>query len=88
VAGNPLASFRVFKAMLSLRWVRIKRKSMLQGILDTEEVRDFFTDWQSCGLTRIDEWVSAKTTHRALLSRVWRGTQFYDHWAEEGGEEF
>lgn len=88
VAGNPLALFRVFKARLSIRYVRIKRKSMLQGIHDADEIRDFFTDWQSCGLTRIDEWVSSRTTHRALLSRIWRGTQFYDHWADEGGEEF
>jgi hypothetical protein len=80
--------YRVAKARLSLRYVRIKRKSMLNGIHDPVEIRDFFTDWQSFGLTRIDEWVSHQTTHRALLSRIWRGTQFYDHWGDEGGEEF
>jgi hypothetical protein len=88
VKGNPLALYRVAKARLSLRYVRIKRKSMLNGIHDPVEIRDFFTDWQSFGLTRIDEWVSHQTTHRALLSRIWRGTQFYDHWGDEGGEEF
>lgn len=87
VVGKPLEASRVFKAQLSLRWVRIKRKAMLQKILDPQEIRDFFTDWRACGLTRIDEWVSDQTTHRALLSGNWRGTDFYDHWADEGGEE-
>ncbi|MDF2685943.1 MAG: hypothetical protein K0S55_1124, partial [Clostridia bacterium] len=44
-------------------------------------------DWQSYGLTRIDEWCSPQTTHRALIAGKWRGVEFYHHWTEEGGEE-
>ena len=87
VKDQPLYLYRVAKAELSIRYVRLKRKSKLQGIVDPQEIRDFFTDWQSFGLTRIDEWVSSQTTHRALLAGKWRGTEFYGHWTDEGGEE-
>jgi hypothetical protein len=87
VAGDAQALYRVKKARLSIRWVRIKRKAMLRGVHDAAEISAFFTDWQSFGLTRIDEWVSPQTTCRALLEDKWRGTEYYDHWSDEGGEE-
>lgn len=85
--GDAISLYRVKKARLSIRWVRIKRKAMLLGIHDAAEIAAFFTDWQSFGLTRVDEWVSPQTTCRALLEDKWRGTEFYDHWSDEGGEE-
>jgi len=88
VQGDVLRLWRVGKARLSVRWVRIKNKKMLKDQLDPEEVTKFFTDWREYGMSRIDEWVSAETTHRALLNRIWRGTEFFEHWSEEGGEEF
>ena len=60
---------------------------MRDGVRDQQEVVRFFTDWKAHGLTRIDEWVSAETTHRALIAGLWRGTEFYDHWTAEGPEE-
>lgn len=87
VKGDALSLYRVKKARLSIRWVRIKRKAMLQNNRDAEEIASFFSDWQSFGLTRIDEWVSHQTTCRALLENKWRGTEFYGHWSDEGGEE-
>jgi hypothetical protein len=85
-ANDPLRCRRVQKARLSIRWVRIKRAAMLCGEHDPEAIHAFFTDWQSFGLTRIDEWVSPQTTLRALLDDKWRGTEYYDHWSGEGGE--
>ncbi|MBR5520027.1 MAG: DUF4838 domain-containing protein [Clostridia bacterium] len=87
VANDPLRLWRMGKLELSVRWVRMKRKSMLEGELDAEEANRFFADWQGYGMTRIDEWVSRETTYRALIRQMWRGTQFYEHWSFEGGEE-
>ena len=88
VMGDPLCLWHMGKARLSLRWVRMKRAAMLRNELCPEEVTKFFTDWKAYGLSRIDEWVSAETTHRALLSNLWRGVEFYDHWVNECEREF
>ena len=87
VTGDPIRSTRVDRIRLSIRWVRLKNRAMRDGIRDQREVVRFFTDWKAHGLTRIDEWVSAETTHRALIAGLWRGTEFYDHWTAEGPEE-
>ena len=86
VASDPLRCRRVQKARLSIRWVRIKRAAMFRREHDPEAIHAFFTDWNSFGLTRIDEWVSPQTTLRALLDDKWRGTEYYEHWSHEGGE--
>ena len=89
VQGDPLCLWRIGKNRLSVRWVRMKRAAMLQNKLCPEEATRFFTDWKAYGLSRIDEWVSMETTHRALLSNLWRGVEFYDHWViDEEREEF
>jgi len=86
VANDSLRRRRVQKARLSVRWVRIKRAAMLRHEHDPAAIHAFFTDWNSFGLTRIDEWVSPQTTLRALLDDKWRGTEYYEHWSCEGGE--
>lgn len=86
VAGDALRCRRVQKVRLSVRWVRIKRAGMLRHEHDAEAIRSFFTDWNSFGLTRIDEWVSPQSTLRALLDDKWRGTEYLEHWSGEGGE--
>ena len=86
VAGDALRLARAAKARLSIRWVRMKNRRMLRGGIDPMEVNQFFEDWRGHGLTRIDEWVSAETTLRALLEGKWRGISYYRHWADEGGE--
>ena len=86
VAGDALRCRRVQKIRLSVRWVRIKRAGMLRHEHNAEEINAFFTDWNSFGLTRIDEWVSHKSTLRALLDDKWRGTAYLPHWTAEGGE--
>lgn len=87
VAGDPLRLWRVGKARLAIRYVRMKNDAMLKGIHDARTIRDFFSDWHAYGLTRIDEWCSTQTTHRALLMDTWRGIDFYKYWWEEGPEE-
>ena len=86
VSGDALRLARVAKARLSLRWVKLKNKAMLENEKDPDEINQFFTDWKAHGLTRIDEWVSAETTLRALLDNKWRGTEYYKYWWEESGE--
>jgi len=86
VAGDALRLARVAKARLSLRWVILKNKAMLKNEKDPDEINRFFSDWKAHGLTRIDEWVSAETTLRALLDNKWRGTEYYKYWWEESGE--
>lgn len=87
VADDPIRQMRVARAQLAVRWVRMKNRAMLRHEIDPAEVNRFFTDWRAHGLTRIDEWVSAETTHRALLAGLWRGTEFLENWWEEGPEE-
>ena len=87
VQGDPLRMWRVGKARLSVRWVRLKNDAMLKNQLDPETVNRFFTDWRAYGMGRLDEWVSQETTHRALLLNVWRGVEFYEYWLVEGREE-
>ena len=86
VRGDPLRLWRVEKNRLSIRWVRLKRASMLRGELDPDTVNRFFEDWKAFGLSRIDEWCNIETTHRALLEGKWRGTEFFDHWIDEEPE--
>ena len=88
VQGDPLRMWRVGKARLSVRYVRMKNRGMLKNQMNPEEINRFFTDWREYGMSRIDEWVSAETTHRALLKGKWRGVEFYEHWTAEGPEEF
>ena len=87
VAGDPLRLWRVGKARLSIRYVRMKNRAMLEDVYDPDEINGFFSDWQAYGLTRLEEWVSRETTHKALLRGMWRGTDFYSHWTGEGDEE-
>lgn len=87
VHGDPIRAMRVAKARLSIRWVRIKNDAMLKGIKIPEVINRFFEDWRAHEMTRIDEWVSAETTHRALIEGRWRGTEFYKNWWDEGVEE-
>ncbi|MBR5752098.1 MAG: hypothetical protein IKX84_06880, partial [Clostridia bacterium] len=86
VQGDVIRLFRVKKARMCVRWVRLKNKNMRGEEMDPQEVSSFFTDWRAYGLGRLDEWVNIETTHRALVKRVWRGVQFYDHWVAEGPE--
>ncbi len=86
VRGDPSRLMRVDRARLSIRWVALKRKTMLRGEYDPEEINAFFTDWKAHGLSRIDEWCNVETTHRALLDGRWRGTEYFEHWTGEETE--
>ena len=86
VAGDALRLWRVEKNRLSIRWVRLKRKTMLKKEFDPEEINQFFGDWRAYNLSRIDEWCNIETTHRALLDGLWRGTEYFDHWSDEEPE--
>jgi hypothetical protein len=83
VAGDALRTRRVQKVRLSIRWVRMKRAAMLRGVHNAEEINAFFTDLNSFGITRIDEWVSHPYTLRALLEDKWRGAEYLNHWTDD-----
>ena len=87
VSSDPIRLWRIGKAELSVRWVRLKRKAQMEEGFDPAETNRFFTDWRAYGLTRIDEWCSQETTFRAMLNGLWRGTEFYSHWSGDGPEE-
>ena len=86
VKGDPLRLWRVEKNRLSIRWVRLKRATMLRGEYDAEAINRFFADWRAFNLSRIDEWCNIETTHRALLDGNWRGVVYFDHWTGEEPE--
>lgn len=86
VKGDPLRLWRVEKNRLSIRWVRLKRATMLRNEYDPEEINRFFTDWRAYNLSRIDEWCNYETTHRALLDGHWRGIHYFGHWIGEETE--
>ena len=86
VANDPLRLWRVEKNRLSIRWVRLKRKAMLQNEYDPEEINRFFMDWKAFGLSRIDEWCNIETTHKAFLDGKWRGVEYFNHWRDEEPE--
>ena len=86
VAGDPLRLYRVEKNRLSIRWVALKRKTMLREEFDPEEINKFFEDWRAFGLSRIEEWFNIENTHRALLDRHWRALAYFEHWSKEWPE--
>lgn len=88
VKGDPIRLWRVEKNRLSIRYVRLKRESMLFGKYDSEAINKFFADWRAFGLSRLDEWVNIETSHRAFIEGKWRGTEFLEHWSHEEREYF
>lgn len=88
VKGDPLRLWRVEKNRLSIRYVRIKRASMLRGEYDPETINKFFADWRAYNLSRLDEWANIETSHRAFIEGKWRGTQYFEHWTGEEQELF
>ena len=86
VKGDALRLWRVEKARLSIRWVRLKRKAMFGNEYDPQEIEDFTRDWRAFGMTRIDEWYNLETTHRALIDGHWRARVYFDHWTGEEPE--
>ncbi len=88
VRGDPLRLWRVEKNRLSIRYVRIKRASMLRGEYDPEVINQFFSDWRAYNLSRLDEWANIETSHRAFIEGKWRGVEYFEHWTGEEQELF
>ena len=86
VAGDPLRLWRVEKNRLSIRYVRLKRATMLKGEYNAEDINSFFADWRAFHLSRLDEWCNLETSHRAMLEGKWRGVAYMDHWTDEDPE--
>lgn len=87
VKDSPIHLYRVERAFLSIRYVRLFRKFLIEKQCPKEELNQFFVDWQNFGFTRMEEWCSPQTTHKALLRGLPMGSMFYSFWAEEGAEE-
>ena len=88
VKGDPLRLWRVEKNRLSIRYVRLKRASMLYGKNDPEEINQFFSDWRAYNLSRMEEWANIETSHRAFVDGMWQGVQYFEHWTGEEPEWF
>ena len=87
VKASPLHLYRVERAFLSIRYVRLFRKILIKKECPQRELNEFFNDWQNFGFTRMEEWCSPQTTHTALLRGLPMGSKLYSFWAEEGAEE-
>ena len=85
VAGDPLRLWRVGKAHLSIRYVRLKNNSM-RGIIDRDAINAFFDDCVGYGISRVEEWVTLPRSRQAMLESVWNGMCYLTNWWEEGGE--
>ena len=88
VKGDPIRLWRMEKNRLSIRYVRIKRASMLYGQYDPETINQFFADWRAYGLSRLEEWANIETSHRALMEGKWQGVEYFAHWTGEEQELF
>lgn len=86
VKDDVIRLWRVEKAALSIRYVRLMRGFLLDGKLPKEELNRFFGEWESFGLSRMEEWCSRDTTRKALLRGESVGAFLYEHWTEEGPE--
>ncbi len=86
VREDVVRLWRVEKAALSIRYVRLMRNFIEKGELPREGLNSFFGDWESFGLSRMEEWCSRDTTRRALLRGESVGAMLYEHWTEEGPE--
>lgn len=86
VKDDVICLWRVEKAALSIRYVRLMRGFLLKGQLPKEELNRFFGEWESFGLSRMEEWCSRDTTRKALLRGESVGAFLYEHWTDEGPE--
>ena len=71
VANDPLRLWRVGKARLSIRWVKIVRDTMLRDKYEPEIIGEFFNDWKAYGLSMINEGVHFESTMRAMIGGKW-----------------
>lgn len=85
VAGDPLRLWRVGKAHLSIRYVRLKNNTM-RGKIDRDAIDKFFDDCFGYGISRVEEWVTLPRSRQAMLEGVWNGMCYLKNWWEEGGE--
>ena len=88
VKGDPLRLWRVEKNRLSIRYVRLKRATVLRGEYDPEAINQFFSDWRAYNLSRLEEWANIETSHRAFVEGKWHGVKYFEHWTGEEQELF
>ena len=86
VSNDPLRAYRVARIRFCTEYLRLKRKAMLQNIVDGKELNDFFNRWRAYGFTRMHEWVDVDMAHYAFLNGKWRGEEMLDFWVAEAAE--
>jgi len=88
VATDAIKLYRVEKARLSLRYVELKRKTILNNTYDPEEIEAFTRDWKAFNMSRMEEWFNFETSHRAIVEGKWRSRDYFEHWTGEEPEVF
>lgn len=73
--NNPIYYFRIARANLPVRYVRLKMNSM-QGKVDKTKIDEFFKDCQAHGIVRVEEWVNLPRSRRAFYEGVWSGGSY------------
>lgn len=86
VGEDPVQRMRVRRIRLCTKYLRLKRKAMLQKKVDAAELNAFFTEWRQYGFNRIHEWVDADRAHQAFLTGHWRGEELLAFWSDEARE--
>jgi hypothetical protein len=86
VAGDVIRSYRIFRAKMPLRYVRLKNDSM-NGKIDKPAIDQFFNDLLALNVSRIEEWVALEKSRRAMYEGQWRGSSYLENFWDEGGGE-
>ncbi len=85
VVGDAIRLYRVDKALLSPRYVRIRR-DIKRGRKDIDSINAFYSDWRAHHMTRMEEWFSPETSLRSMLDGKTRGVDYFAHWIDESPE--
>ncbi len=85
VRGDAIRLFRVDKALLSPRYVRIRR-NVKRGRGDVRVLNAFYSDWRAHRMTRMEEWFSGESSLRSMLDGKPRSVDYFTHWIDESPE--
>ena len=66
VKNDPIRFYRIHKAYLSIRYIRLKN-DMYEKKIDKNEIAKFFNDCREFGIFRVEEWCNMGKSRRAFI---------------------
>lgn len=83
VKDNYMFSYRVQRAYLSIRYLRLKTDSY-KKIIDGKKIDEFFKDCEAFDIFRLEEWCNKGKSRRAIIESKGSGGSYYvDHFTEK-----